>query len=204
MSVPIRREEGCDSPLSSAPRRARQARPVAPEPVTTSTYGAAPRIASAPPMAPGVGGHNIDLPPPRPTSFEGDVAIKDLMRRLSLDPQLVPEPPIQRARKPVARGLVWLSFAAVVAAVIVFSAPLITFLDEARNLAGGLAMAPREGSPRVGTIARQARLVVESQMGSQTNHFLLAFRSMMPPAAKRCFWRASPRAPRCRQAVRSV
>jgi hypothetical protein len=169
MSVPIRREEGSDSPLSSAPRRARQARPLAPEqftaPVTTSTYVAPPRIASAPPTAPGVGGHNIDLPPPRSTSFEGDVAIKDLMRRLSLDPQLVPEPPIQRARKPLARGLVWLSFAAVVAAVIVFSAPLMTFLDEARNLAGGVAMAPREGSPRVGTIARQARLVVESQMG---------------------------------------
>jgi hypothetical protein len=169
MSVPIRREEGSDSPLSSAPRRARQARPLAPEqftaPVTTSTYVAPPRIASAPPMAPGVGGHNIDLPPPRSTSFEGDVAIKDLMRRLSLDPQLVPEPPIRRARKPVARGLVWLSFAAVVAAVIVFSAPPMTFLDEARNLAGGVAMPPREGSPRVGTLARPARLVVESQMG---------------------------------------
>jgi hypothetical protein len=169
MSVPIRREEGIDSPLSYAPRRARHSRSVAPEhftaPVTTSTYGAAPRIANAPPMAPGIGGHNIDLPRPRSRPFEGDVAIKDLRRRLSLDPQLVPEPPIPRVRKPVVRWLVWLSFVAVVAAIIVFGAPLMTFLDEARNLASGVAVAPREGLPRAGTLAGPARLVVESQKG---------------------------------------
>jgi hypothetical protein len=116
-------------------------------------------------MAPGIGGHNIDLPRPRSRPFEGDVAIKDLRRRLSLDPQLVPEPPIPRVRKPVVRWLVWLSFVAVVAAIIVFGAPLMTFLDEARNLVGGVAVAPREGLPRAGTLAGPARLVVESQKG---------------------------------------
>lgn len=140
MSVPIRREEGIDSPLSYAPRRARHSRSVAPEhltaPVTTSTNGAAPRIANAPPMAPGIGGHNIDLPRPRSRPFEGDVAVKDLRRRLSLDPQLVPEPPILRVRKPLVRWLVWLSSVAVVAAIIVFGAPLMTFLDEARESCG--------------------------------------------------------------------
>src|SRR5262245_30735049 len=159
MSVPIRREEGIDSPLSYAPRRARHSGSIAPEhftaPVTTSTYGAAPEI----------GGHNIDLPRPMSFPFEGDVAIKDLRRRLSLDPRLVPEPPIQRVRKPVVRWLVWLSFVAVVAAIIVFGAPLMTFLDEARNPAGGVAVTPRESLPRAGTLARPARLVVESQKG---------------------------------------
>jgi hypothetical protein len=53
--------------------------------VITKTSGAAPQITNAPPMAPGIGGHNIDLPPPRSRPFEGDVAIKDLKRRLSLD-----------------------------------------------------------------------------------------------------------------------
>ena len=98
MSVPIRSEDGIDNPLSYAPRRARHSRSVAPEhfaaPLTTSTYGAAPRIAKATPMAPGIGGHNIDLPRSMSRPFEGDVAIKDLRRRLSLDPQLDPEPPM--------------------------------------------------------------------------------------------------------------
>jgi hypothetical protein len=168
MSVPIRSEDGIDNPLSYSPRRARHSRSVAPEhfaaPLTTSTYGAAPRIAKATPMAPGIGGHNIDLPRSMSRPFEGDVAIKDLRRRLSLDPQLDPEPPIQRARKPVLRWLGWLPFVAIVAAIIVFGAALVN-LDEARNLAIGVAMAPREGLPRAGTLARPARLIVENQKG---------------------------------------
>ena len=178
MSVPNRSEDGIDDPLSYAPRWVRQSQPVAPEqsntfapstaPVITKTSGAAARITSTPPMAPGIGGHNIDLPPPRSRPFEGDVAIKDLKRRLSLDPQLVPEPPIRKGRKPVVRWFGWLSFVAIVAAIIGLGVLLLTFPDEAWKPAGGIAgvaTLPREGLPRVATLAGPARLVVENQKG---------------------------------------
>ena len=179
MSVPNRTEDGIDDPLSYAPRWTHRSGPVAPKqstlthappapPVITKASGAAPRITDAPTMAPGIGGHNIDLPPPRSRPFEGDVAIKDLKRRLSRDPKVVPEPPIPKGRKPVVRWFGWLSFVAIMAAIIVLGVLLMTFLDEAWKPAGGIAgvaAPPREGLPRVATLASPARLVVENQKG---------------------------------------
>ena len=179
MSVPNLIEDGIDDPLSYAPRWVSHSQPAAPEhstsshapstaPVITKTSGAAPQITNAPPMAPGIGGHNIDLPPPRSRPFEGDVAIKDLKRRLLLDPKVVPEPPIAKGRKPVVWWFGWLSFVAIMAAIIVLGVLLMTFLDEAWKPAGGIAgvaAPPREGLPRVATLASPARLVVENQKG---------------------------------------
>ena len=178
MSVPNRSEDAIDDPLSYAPRWVSRSRPVAPEQPTsthapptpsviTQTSGAVPRITNAPPMAPGIGGHNIDLPPPRSRPFEGDVAIEDVKRRLSLDPKVVPEPPIPKERKSVW-WFGWLSFVAIIAAIIVLGVLLMTFLDEARKPAGGIAgvaAPPREGLPRVATLASPARLGVENQKG---------------------------------------
>jgi hypothetical protein len=176
MSVPNRSEDGIDDPLLYAPRWCRS-KPIAPEqsisthapstaPVITS--GATPRITNAPPMAPGIGGYNIDMPPPKARPFQGDVAIKDMRRQQSLDPQSVPEPPVQKERKPLARWHGWLSCVAIVAVIIGLAVLLMTFLDEARK-AGGIAdkaTPPREGLPDVGTLLRRTRLVVESQTGS--------------------------------------
>ena len=65
-----------------------------------TTLGAA----GVPPMAPGIGGPNIGLPPARLSPFEGDVAVKDLRRRLSMDPDLVPQPPYQERN---SSGVPW-------------------------------------------------------------------------------------------------
>ena len=177
MNVPNRSEDEIDDPLSYAPRWVRQSQPVAPEqsttfapstaPVITKTPGAAARLTNTSPMAPGIGGHNIDLPPPRSRPFEGDVAIKDLKRRLSLDPKVVPEPPIPKERKPVVWPFGWLPFV-IIASIIMLGVLLMTFLDEAWKPAGGIAgvaAPPREGLPRVATLASPARLVVENQKG---------------------------------------
>jgi hypothetical protein len=59
------------------------------------------RITNAPPMAPGIESYDIDLPPPRSRPFAGDVAIKNMRRQLSLDPQGIPEPPLQGKPAPV-------------------------------------------------------------------------------------------------------
>ena len=57
---------------------------------------------SSPPMAPGLGGFNIE-PPARP--FEGDVAIKELRRQLSTDPNLVEVTVARLRRRIAAHGL---------------------------------------------------------------------------------------------------
>src|SRR5262245_44342333 len=177
MSVPNRSKDGIDELSSYAPRWLRQSKSIALE-QSTSTHApstapgitgeATPRITNAPPMAPGIGGYNIDLPPPSPRPFQGDVAIKDMRRQLSLDPQGVPEPPIQNEQKRVLRWLGWLSFVAIAAVIIGLGVLVMMFLDEARKPSGGVAgVAPQLWAllPGVGTSARPTRLVVESQKG---------------------------------------
>jgi hypothetical protein len=175
MSVPIRNEGGIDDPLSYAPhwvRHTPEQSTFAHAPATklgiTDMSEAAPRITNAPRMAPGIGGHNIDLPPLRLRRFEGDVAIKDLRDQLSLDPDLVPQPRIRTGRKPAVRWIGSLPFVFIVAAIIAFGVTLMTFLHEARNQAGHIAdvVTPLLGRwSRTETLAQVARLVVESQTG---------------------------------------
>jgi hypothetical protein len=50
-------------------------------------------------MAPGVGGFNIDLPPPRLRPVEGEAAIEGTRRRSLFKPELVPQLPIQTKEK---------------------------------------------------------------------------------------------------------
>jgi hypothetical protein len=176
MSVPNRSEDGIDDPLLYAPRWCRS-KPIAPEQSTSTPApstapviisGATPRITNARPMAPGIGGYNIDMPVPKARPFQGDVAIKDMRRQQSLEPQSVPEPPVQKERKPLARWHGWLSCVAIVAVIIGLGVLLMTLLDEARKPAGGIAdiaTPPREGLLDVRTLLRRTRLVVESQKG---------------------------------------
>ncbi len=119
MSTPVRGPEGDDSHdkfLLYAPRRVREG---------AATHPPSRNIADAPPMAPGIGGPNIAASsvkrgaggtgivappmvpglgrsktdaPPMPPRFEGDIAIEAVRRRLALEPQPVPEPPIRLRR----------------------------------------------------------------------------------------------------------
>ncbi len=138
---------------------------------------------SAPPMAPGVGGPNIGLPPARLRPFEGDVAVKDLRRRLSMDPDLVPQPPYQERNSSAVPWFGRLLFVLVTAAMIAVGVTLITLPGETRKDAGTLARvitpmlenasggsAPVVSAPG-GNVAsgeaslQPARLVVESHKG---------------------------------------
>jgi hypothetical protein len=118
-----------------------------------------------------LGDSKIDWPPApsKLRRFEGDVGVKELRHRLSLDPDLVPEPPVRMQRSPVARLSVaklplFLGLAAVIAyAVVEFNlssgdqpaaSTSATILVKAPRLSG----TPGETQPRAA-----ARLVVEDR-----------------------------------------
>ena len=142
--------------------------------------GVGRRNMAEPPMAPGLGRRKIaappvapdlsssDAPPPLPARFEGDVAMEALRRRLALDPQPVPEPPIQLRR---GNRLAWIGrlFAmCVVAALGAFGltwmtsrqAPVATENPELVALARPVATKTARGAPPA-----PVRLLVESQRG---------------------------------------
>ena len=101
-------------------------------------------------MAPGIGGPNLewapvpqrqqlsDAPPiaqaqavgwPAPATrtrpFEGDIAIRELRRRLSLNPDVVPEPPIHRNHKSMMPWIWRLAFVFLLAAILAYGLALI-------------------------------------------------------------------------------
>ena len=126
----------------------------------------APAIADAPPMAPGIGGPNLELPPPRLPPFEGDIAIKELRRRLALDPDIVPQPLIRIQREPLVPWIGRFSFVLILAAIVAFGVTLLTLPHAARQQASGMAgvVTPLlDGLSRVGTSTQPRRLIVESQ-----------------------------------------
>src|SRR5262245_13841778 len=152
MSAPIRNEQdGIDDPLRYAPQWARRSPPGAPQrsgvaasPPTapsesimaeldahgSTLHESETTIADTPPMAPGIGGPNLDLPPPRLRPFEGDVAVKELRRRLALQPEVIPEPPRALQRE---LALPWIGrflFILIVAAVVPFCCTLPVLAHE--------------------------------------------------------------------------
>ena len=60
-----------------------------------------PRLTDSQPTAARLGDSKINWPPApaKLARFEGDVAVKELRHKLSLDPQLVPEPPFRLQRR---------------------------------------------------------------------------------------------------------
>src|SRR5580704_10071446 len=109
-------------------------------------------IAPAAPMAPGVGGFNINLSAPRVSPVEGDVAIEDTRGRRLL-PELVPELPIQTGRKTL---IVWVersSFAFSLLALIgIVGVKLLAFSHEAHEQVSDITSAvAREGLSSAGT-----------------------------------------------------
>jgi hypothetical protein len=175
MSSPIQGNDRPDDPLLYAPRSVREGPPpqgTRRTPDIAKLTGAPPMapdaagFTSSPPMAPGLGGFNIEPPAARP--FEGDVAIKELRLRLSIDPNLVPEPPLRlRHRSPPswlgALALVMLAaIGAVGVALLTF--PVGDFTGAAPKSDRSLA---RTAVPLLDELTRPStplpRLVVESQ-----------------------------------------
>lgn len=129
------------------PQRMRGKLPTAPEPFT---------VTDAPMIAPGTADSDVDLPLPRSGQFEGDIGIKELRHRLSLDPGVVPKPPIRTGRKNAVLRKGLLLLAAIIVAVV--GVLVMKFREEAGKL---------EGSSNAMTITlpSPARLVVENQKG---------------------------------------
>jgi hypothetical protein len=133
-----------------------------------SAHPAAPRIADAPllvdgpPMAPGIGGPN--LPPPKLRPFAGDVAVRDLRRRLSLDPDLALQPPMQTPRESVVPWVGRLAFVLIAAAALGFGITLLTVPSEMRR--NGIVGTMTPIIEDLSRASREpARLVVEGQKG---------------------------------------
>jgi hypothetical protein len=197
MSAPVRGTEGddnCNKVLLYAPRWIRDGATAHAPPQPPRDIANAPPVApGAPPMAPGITGPNIVPPPMAPgigrrkvaappvapiepagdappalPRFEGDIAIEALRRRQSLDPQLVPEPPIQLRRRGRLAWVLRLSAMCMAAAGGAFGltwissrqAPVAT--GESRVLVEPARPLPVR-TARV--VPAPARLLVESQRG---------------------------------------
>ena len=164
MSAPIRSDDGIDDALRYAPRWARQSPSIAPE---LRTFAEAPPIAPAaaqsPPMAPGLGGPNIELPLPPLRPFEGDVAVKDLRRRLSLDPDLALQPPARDRRQSVLPWIGRFSLVLILAAVVGFTVTMLMLPRQApqQPRVAAAATPAIDGTSRLTQLP--VRLVVESQ-----------------------------------------
>jgi len=181
MSSPVRSEVDLDDPLSYAPQWARRSLPAAVRsPTSTAAPPTAPAIedtppiaaapvatlgvTEAPPMAPGLGGPNVELPE-RLRPFEGDIAIKDLRRRLMLDPDLLLQhlllqPPMRAQVRDVIPWVWRLSSVFVLAATVAFAATLMVVSRGPR---------PQVVAPAADSLVRPpmplARLIVENQRG---------------------------------------
>jgi hypothetical protein len=146
-SPPIGREDGIDDPLSHASPVAPPSPPVVPEPSrSTNAPPIMPRIANAAPMAPGIGGPNLDLQP-----FKSR-----------------PEPPIQTGQRPVVARFGRLSFVVILAAIVAIGVTLMTFPNEVRKRSSdisGMVTPLFEGSSPARTPTKRPRLVVKGQKG---------------------------------------
>ncbi len=164
MSAPIRgkeNQEDIDRRLQYAPPWVREQRAADARPA---------RFANSPPTAPRNEDPDTDLEP-LPPRFEGDVAIEAIARRLSLEPEKVPEPPIRlrrRARVPWLRRLLAMCMLAGIGAFGVTWFGASNVAQQGRDLP---APAVDETVPRPAKSARgappfaPAKLVVESQRG---------------------------------------
>jgi hypothetical protein len=172
MSTPTKNENRVDDPLSNPPRWMPQSPPVAPGP---SSSAAAPpamlEIANSPAMAAGIGGPNLDLPPPpRLRPFGRSAAATAEPGSWQPDQDLVPQPPIgTTGRKAAGRATRRSALVVILSAIVVLcAAALPTILDrEWKQASDVVAMVTPllEGSSRAGKPAQSARLVIESRKG---------------------------------------
>jgi hypothetical protein len=96
--------------------------------------------------------------------FEGDIAVQDLRRRLSLNPNLVPQPPAPEPGKPLFPWIGRLSFLALAAATVAGFTVLMNSQEANRHIGARTGASPRlEGSIRGGTSSQPVKMIVESQ-----------------------------------------
>ena len=137
------------------------------------------RLTSSPPLAPGKDGRK-EAPAlrPLPPRFEGDIAVEALRRQLSLDPVIMPEPPIGMCRTPWAPWLARLLAMFMLAAVGAFGFTWITSRevtsshdprhdggagDRSVMVASSVRQAQLTAAPRL--LTATPRLMVESRRG---------------------------------------
>ena len=139
-SPPIGCEDGIDDPLSHTPPVESPLPPVVPEPFSlTNAPSIIPRIAELPPMAPGIGGPNVDLKPLKSRPFK------------------------------VVTRFGRLSFAVILAAIVGIGVTLMTFPNEVRRQAGDISLMVTplfEGSSRARISTKLPRLVVKGIRGT--------------------------------------
>jgi hypothetical protein len=123
---------------------------------------------TGPPMAPGVGGFNIDPPAPKASCVEGEVAIAHTRRRALPNPNLVPQAPIRAQRMALIVEKGESSFIPRLLAVIAIAGViLLLFREETRKQLNDILEAAMSSYKVAGaeTLAHQPRLVVENQKG---------------------------------------
>ena len=130
------------------------------------------RRRSSPPLAPEKGGPSEEPPPlrPLPPRFEGDIAVEALRRQLSLDPVVMPEPPIRMRRTPwvpwLARLLAMFMLAGVAALGFTWITSRGVTPHDVRTDSGDLDRSVVLASPmKQAQLAATPRLLVESRRG---------------------------------------
>jgi len=140
MSAPIQPDDNRDERLRYAPRWAREPRPDNTNVVTPP----AERFRNTPSITPRVVDTNPNLPRAvdfDEEPFEGDVAIKQLRLRQSLEPRPVPEPPMLETAGPRFGMFGRFAVAAVIAALIAFA--VVAVMPAAQNQGTATAEAPQ-------------------------------------------------------------
>jgi hypothetical protein len=161
MSTPIHTEDNIDDRLVYAPPWARK---------SAKVVDKSPASQSSPTIVPEISDSHIDFVPEPPT-FEGDVAMIQLRRRLSfLDPDVVPQPPFVGARKAPWAIIAALSVSVVLAVVIAFGVVMVSqsHRQAIRPEKSDRAVQVSDASGRIGSLllkqsAGTARLLLESQ-----------------------------------------
>jgi hypothetical protein len=153
MTITNRTEDASEELLRYAPRWARHSPPIVPALDAREEHSAPaapspsappePSAASAPPADRGT--KNPDPgPPPSLQPFEGDIAIQHLRRHLSIDPDLVPQPPIRGECAPSEPWIGKFSLMLLLAATVGFGTAFLTISHRQQGAADAAAPA-REG-----------------------------------------------------------
>jgi hypothetical protein len=182
MSAPVGHYATVDDVTLYAPPWARErvqaaAAPAAgPDDAPSLSPPAAEHRQHRPRMPMGIGGPNLELPLRLRTAspFTGDVAMTELRRRLSLDPEIVPEPPVWAGHDPRGRAVLRWSFALMSGVIAAFGVVLLdpqgsdggrskdaAAMRAAPAPAAAPAAPPSRTGPAIVAPASPARLVVE-------------------------------------------
>jgi hypothetical protein len=184
MSAPVKRDETFESEearLYAPPWARERPLPAAGQPQYTSSppvasadesTGEAPPPKEPPRMPQGMGGPNISLAPKTPANdtFTGDVAIQALRRRLTLEPDGVPQPPIVVRREAPFPWIARLGFVCLAAGVAAFAitALSVTEVYSPVNSDRGNAFTPT-AQPSGNFEVAPARLVLGEPRSAVTN-----------------------------------